>query len=101
MLKVSTERRLSNRRTGRAGGRRTTDPPDMSADTPECPRCRRPGVASLAGESEGGWWYVCLACDHLWDRRQVDHDGLHVEEDRGSSFWRRVTGFERRRSAAQ
>jgi len=106
MLDIPTERRLSNRRPFRGGGRRMTDLPDMSADTPLCPSCLTRGVASLAGESEGGWWYVCLACDHLWDRRQPDHDGLYVddlevEEPRGSSFWRRLTGLDRRRAATQ
>jgi len=104
MLDIATERRLSNRRSYRGGGRRTTDLPDMSADTPVCPMCLTRGVASLAGESDGGWWYVCLACDHLWDRRHPDHDGLRVdepvEEASGSSFWRRLTGFERHRTAA-
>jgi hypothetical protein len=28
-------------------------------------------VARLAGEAEGGWRFVCLACDHLWDQRQI------------------------------
>jgi hypothetical protein len=104
MLDIATERRLSTRRSYRGGGRRAIDLQDSSADTPTCPRCRKPGVASLAGESDGGWWFVCLACDHLWDRRQPDHEGLHVEEVSveevsESSFWRRWTGFDRRRAA--
>jgi hypothetical protein len=27
-------------------------------------------VAQLGGESGGGWWFVCAACDHLWDQRE-------------------------------
>jgi hypothetical protein len=23
-----------------------------------------------AGESDGGWWFVCDACDNIWDQRQ-------------------------------
>ena len=100
MLEIVVERRFSNRRS-RGGGRRATDSQDVFADTPTCPRCRTPGVASLAGESEGGWWHLCLACDHLWDRRQPHDEGLHVEETGSPSLWRRLTGIERRRAAAQ
>jgi hypothetical protein len=69
ILKIKTDRRVSDRRSFRGGGRRASDRPSPLSDLPTCPMCRKPGVASLAGESDGGWWFVCLACDHLWDRR--------------------------------
>ena len=47
------------------------DPPVDPTSVPACPICRKTGVALLAGEAEGGWWFVCLACDHLWDQRQI------------------------------
>jgi hypothetical protein len=66
-------------------------------------------MASPAGESDGGWWFVCLACDHLWDQRlanpnQVDQDTATApaaEADafvRAAPFWwrlvfRRATSF--------
>jgi hypothetical protein len=73
MLDVASNQRICNRRSSRGGGRRAADRPALSADVPTCPMCLMRGVASLAGESEGGWWFVCLACDHLWDQRQVHH----------------------------
>jgi hypothetical protein len=69
MLEAATDRRVSDRRSVRGGGRRASDPPNAPSDLPACPACRTPGVALLAGESDGGWWFVCLACDHLWDQR--------------------------------
>jgi hypothetical protein len=66
---VPSKRRLTDRRSSRGGGRRATDSPTRASEVPACPTCRQPGVAVLAGESEGGWWFVCLSCDHLWDQR--------------------------------
>jgi hypothetical protein len=79
MTQITTDRRISSRRASRGGGRRTTDPPAVSLGVPTCQMCRKPGVALLAGESEGGWWFVCLACDHLWNERQV-HDPRRGQE---------------------
>jgi hypothetical protein len=91
MLEIATECRQSNRRSVRGGGRRATDSAVTPSDLPTCPACRRPGVASLAGESEGGWWFVCLACDHLWDQRQVGQDIVRVEGNTPEPpFWRRL-----------
>jgi hypothetical protein len=59
-------------------------------------------VASLAGEADGGWWFVCMACDHLWDQRWTHSNRLHDEEAsvqiatrsghgvHAPSFWRRL-----------
>ena len=95
MLEIPTERRSSNRRVARDGGRRATDPPGRLSAQPVCPRCHQSGVASLAGESEGGWWFVCLDCDHLWNQRQAGGDhttGADVSVDavRAPSLWRRL-----------
>lgn len=70
MPMIETDRRTIARRGFRAGGRRTTDGSAALESLPICPACKTSGVALLAGEAEGGWWFVCLACDHLWDQRQ-------------------------------
>jgi hypothetical protein len=101
MLEIATERRLSDRRASRGGGRRSTDPPSCPSDLPVCPACRKPGVALPAGESDGGWWFVCVVCDLLWDQRQANDYHVHHEDAsaqavgraaravRAESFWRR------------
>lgn len=73
MLDVATNQRVCDRRSSRGGGRRAGDRPGTAADAPTCPMCLTRGVASLAGESDGGWWFVCPDCDYLWDQRQVHH----------------------------
>ena len=70
MPTIETNRRTLSRCASRAGGRRATDRPSGDSDPPTCPKCHTGGVAVVAGEAEGGWWFVCLACDHLWDERQ-------------------------------
>ena len=70
MKESVVDRRTSTRRAGRAGGRRATDVPAAGTALPDCPKCRRAGIAMLAGEAEGGWWFVCFGCDHLWDQRR-------------------------------
>ena len=70
MTVIATERRIYSRRSAsRGGGRRVSDTSARFASVPACPNCRQPGVASLAGETEGGWWFVCFACDHLCNQR--------------------------------
>lgn len=73
MQHTTAERRTSTRRAARGGGRRATDPSDDPVVVPDCVKCRKTGVAVVAGESEWGWWFVCLACDHLWDQREEAH----------------------------
>src|SRR5262245_60812619 len=68
MEPITVDRRISTRRHGRRGGRRATDQPASSTTTPLCPRCRQDATV-LAGEAEGGWWFVCESCDCLWDQR--------------------------------
>lgn len=70
MQQIVVDRRVSNRRTDRAGGRRATDHPVNSSARPDCPCCGHDATI-LAGEAEGGWWFVCESCDHLWDQRLV------------------------------
>jgi len=103
MLEISTERRHSpDRRSSCGGGRRATDIQSRPSDPPTCRKCHMPGVAMLAGESDGGWWFVCLACDHLWDERHTHGERIRGEEmtspvpvrafryARGAAFWRRL-----------
>lgn len=71
MQEVALDRRTASRRTARGGGRRVTDPAIGAQPVPDCPACLESGVAVPAGEADGGWWFVCLACDHLWDERQA------------------------------
>ena len=73
MPDVATNQRRIDRRSSRRGGRRAADGPALFSEVPTCPMCLTRGVASLAGESDGGWWFVCLACDYLWDQREVNH----------------------------
>ena len=96
MLQIPSERRASDRRSTWGGGRRATDLTSRILELPECPMCRESGVAALAGESDGGWWFVCLACDHLWDQRQPQAD--RIQDD--ASFWRRLL-FSRTADAAR
>ena len=72
MLDIAADRRMSNRRACRGGGRRGSDPITGSSTVPTCPTCFKSGVTLLAGEAEGGWWFVCLACDHLWNQRETN-----------------------------
>lgn len=71
MQQIIADQRTSARRSFRGGGRRVTDPPAESSSTPRCPNCHQDGLAVLAGEAEGGWWFVCVDCDHLWDQREI------------------------------
>lgn len=71
MQEIAADRRTVNRRSSRGGGRRAIDPPGGSTDVPTCPDCRKADVALLAGEAEGGWWFVCLGCDCLWNQRRL------------------------------
>jgi hypothetical protein len=67
MGSFSQDRRRVERRTQARGGRRAKDRAG-SAIAPSCPSCG--GVANEVGESEGGWWFVCPDCDHLWNERE-------------------------------
>jgi hypothetical protein len=102
MMQIEPERRVCDRRSPRGGGRRAADRANRPFKVPACPICQELGVAVLAGESDGGWWFVCLACDHLWDQRHPHGDRTEVDDEasqvaaclihdaRGASFWRRV-----------
>src|SRR6516165_5548272 len=90
MLYSSIDRRLSNRRRSSGGGRRSTDLQARPLDSPTCTCCRASGVAALAGESDGGWWFVCLACDALWDQRHVIRRRSLEEKATAAPFWRRL-----------
>jgi len=74
MANDDEERRITNRRARSRGGRRSTDPQRPRAPLPSCPACGGAGTASEAGAAEGGWWFVCEACDHLWDERARQTD---------------------------
>jgi hypothetical protein len=104
MLEKPVEHRhLIDRRVSGRGGRRVSDLPGRPFYQPACPTCRETCTAILAGESDGGWWFVCLSCDYLWDQRHVYRDHVESEriaveagarraprEPRGGSFWRRL-----------
>lgn len=62
------DRRCRERRAMLGGGRRSGDREPRRQSTPPCPSCRATG-ALLAGEAEGGWWFVCGECDQMWDER--------------------------------
>ena len=69
MNRNAAEQRVRERRSIRAGGRRSTDRTADRMGSPPCPACQRGRVALQAGEAEGGWWFVCVVCDHMWDER--------------------------------
>jgi hypothetical protein len=71
MRQTEIDRRTRDRRRARGGGRRLSDSPSSAASSPACPNCRKTAVAVQAGEAEGGWWFVCADCDHMWDQRAV------------------------------
>lgn len=71
MQQLSANRRLGDRRGARGGGRRASDTRPAPGEPPRCPNCFQDGLAVLAGESDGGWWFVCVDCDHLWDQRLI------------------------------
>jgi hypothetical protein len=69
MTRTEGERRMMDRRLIRDGGRRFTDGPPHPMDSPRCPACHKDTPALQAGEADGGWWFVCVACDHMWNHR--------------------------------
>jgi len=70
MTSLVPERRHRERRGCVRGGRRATDVTSTTLALPSCPSCGRLDVAEDVGTSEGGWWFVCRDCDHLWDERE-------------------------------
>jgi hypothetical protein len=81
MPECLTERRQqTDRRSPARGGRRVTDRVDRRSDLPACPTCRERDSALMAGESDGGWWFVCLACDYLWDQRHAVGDAVEDQD---------------------
>jgi hypothetical protein len=68
MIPLSRERRHGQRRADARGGRRATDRAGSSITAQSCPFCG--SVANEVGESDGGWWFVCESCDHLWNERE-------------------------------
>ncbi len=69
MTRTEGERRMMDRRLIRDGGRLFTDGPPHPMDSPRCPACHKDTPALQAGEADGGWWFVCVACDHMWNHR--------------------------------
>jgi hypothetical protein len=63
------DRRGHDRRASLGGGRRTGDRTGRLKHSQPCPSCRATSGILLAGEAEGGWWFVCGHCDQMWDER--------------------------------
>ena len=84
MPTIDAHRRGVNRRACRGGGRRQSDPAPGPETPPACPACLKDRTAVTAGESEDGWWFVCLACDHLWDQRRREAELLASTASRRS-----------------
>ena len=76
MIPDLQERRHPDRRALARGGRRLKDRAASAHRQPSCPACNAEGAASEVGEADGGWWFVCGHCDHLWNERErVRRDG--------------------------
>ena len=93
MQTIDADRRTVNRRAFRASGRRRNDPAPSPAIPPTCPGCLKDRTAVTAGESEGGWWFVCLDCDHLWDQRQRETAFLPSTQYRRSAMISWMSGI--------
>jgi hypothetical protein len=94
MQQITVDRRITTRRCGRQGGRRATDRAASSSSVARCPRCRQ-SATILAGEAEGGWWFVCDSCDNLWDQRLAANRPpleLEVASTRSTSRPERASG---------
>jgi rubredoxin len=97
MINFSAEQRQRERRSSLRGGRRFTDVPGDLSSVPSCPACEGNAAASEVGEAEGGWWFVCRTCDHLWNERERPgrqrsaEAGAGSAEKRGLLSWATVT----------
>jgi hypothetical protein len=83
------ERRQRDRRAHSRGGRRVTDRVASAHREPSCPACNAEGVASEVGEADGGWWFVCGGCDHLWNERErvvSDRPAAHADAHRAANL---------------
>jgi len=70
MIPDFQERRQRDRRGHSRGGRRVTDSAACAPRQQACPACNAEGGAYEVGEADGGWWFVCGDCDHLWNERE-------------------------------
>ena len=83
------ERRQRDRRAHARGGRRLTDRAACAPGQPTCPFCNGGDVASEVGEADGGWWFVCGDCDHLWNERESlvsDRPAAHADAHRPANL---------------
>jgi hypothetical protein len=88
MLSLSREWRRTDRRAHARGGRRLTDGDASAQRQPSCPSCNVEGAAREVGEADGGWWFVCGHCDHLWNERERlvnDRTAIHADVRRSDS----------------
>jgi hypothetical protein len=83
MIPLSRERRQGERRAHARGGRRATDRAGSSITAQSCPSCS--SVANEVGEADGGWWFVCEGCDHLWNERERARKNRSADADAGSA----------------
>jgi hypothetical protein len=45
-------------------------------------------MSNEVGEADGGWWFVCGHCDHLWNERERlmnDRSAIHADVRRSTS----------------
>jgi ribosomal protein L37AE/L43A len=83
------ERRQRDRRGHSRGGRRVTDTAAYAHSQPSCPSCKAEEMANEASEADGGWWFVCGHCDHLWNERERlvgDRPAAHAEAHRPANL---------------
>jgi uncharacterized Zn ribbon protein len=70
MIADFQERRQRDRRAHSRGGRRVTDRAAHAHSQLSCPSCKAEEMANEVSEADGGWWFVCDTCDHLWNERE-------------------------------
>jgi hypothetical protein len=88
MIPDVQERRQRDRRAHSRGGRRATDRAAYAPSQPSCPSRKAGEMSNEVGEADGGWWFVCGHCDHLWNERERlmnDRSAIHADVRRSTS----------------
>jgi hypothetical protein len=87
MIPDFQERHQRDRRAHRRGGRRATDRVASAHSQPSCPSCEAEEMSNEVGEADGGWWFVCGHCDHLWNERERLRNDQRATATRASQKW--------------